>query len=407
MVLTGVTGLRNRGVEALVLSCLDGIRSVLPDPAVTVVTDDPEFDAWRLAGRASVAWDSFTHESGVRRLAGTARRVLGREHQADRAAIDVANVVVVTGGDLFGPHYGAFEPRLRHLQHAARRNRSYVLLAQSIGPFSSPDTTQRFVKVARRAAHITVRERTSLDYILDDLGLPATAVTLTADPALLLPSVDSPAVRRILDSVAHGSRRLVGIAPSAGVPAFARLDRAEHAAAWTTLIERIITMLDVDIIIIPHVQERQVANDDSVLALQLQQAVASSRVTVAAGQLAASEYKTLVARCDLVISERTHAAIAGLSQEVPTFSIGYSIKAHGIARDLLADLSSAYTCSVTEFVDSGSACIDIPTLVTTASEARATLRARLPDAVARAKSNFEIVARVARMSPNRDFSVGS
>ena len=46
------------------------------------------------------------------------------------------------------------------------------------------------------------------------------------------------------------------------------------------------------------------------------------------------ELKYVISRCSLFVGARTHATIAAYSSGVPTFVVGYSVKARGIARDL-------------------------------------------------------------------------
>ena len=46
------------------------------------------------------------------------------------------------------------------------------------------------------------------------------------------------------------------------------------------------------------------------------------------------ELKGFIARCRFFVGARTHATIAAYSSCIPTFSVGYSIKAKGIAQDI-------------------------------------------------------------------------
>ena len=59
------------------------------------------------------------------------------------------------------------------------------------------------------------------------------------------------------------------------------------------------------------------------------------RVRVFAEDLSAAEFKGLVSRSDMVVAERMHAAIAGLSTGRCTIPVGYSIKAEGITSAVL------------------------------------------------------------------------
>ena len=48
--------------------------------------------------------------------------------------------------------------------------------------------------------------------------------------------------------------------------------------------------------------------------------------------------KYAISKCRYFIGARTHSTIAALSSEIPTLSIGYSIKARGINEDIFGGL---------------------------------------------------------------------
>jgi polysaccharide pyruvyl transferase WcaK-like protein len=48
--------------------------------------------------------------------------------------------------------------------------------------------------------------------------------------------------------------------------------------------------------------------------------------------------KWIIAQCSVFAGARTHSTIAALSSGVPTLSIGYSLKARGINRDIYGHL---------------------------------------------------------------------
>jgi polysaccharide pyruvyl transferase WcaK-like protein len=48
VLITGVTGLRNRGVEALVTTTIEQIRNLNPDIAINVLTQTPDYDQLKL-----------------------------------------------------------------------------------------------------------------------------------------------------------------------------------------------------------------------------------------------------------------------------------------------------------------------------------------------------------------------
>ena len=47
------------------------------------------------------------------------------------------------------------------------------------------------------------------------------------------------------------------------------------------------------------------------------------------------ELKGIISKCRFFVGARTHSTIAAYSMGIPTLVVGYSVKARGIARDLL------------------------------------------------------------------------
>lgn len=94
----------------------------------------------------------------------------------------------------------------------------------------------------------------------------------------------------------------------------------------------------------------------SMLASEVLRAVGyDEAVSLAGGDYSASEYKAIISRCDLVVAERMHAAIAGLSTGVPTMVVGYSIKAGGILTDMLGEelTQSCALVPLNDFLEAG------------------------------------------------------
>jgi polysaccharide pyruvyl transferase WcaK-like protein len=78
----------------------------------------------------------------------------------------------------------------------------------------------------------------------------------------------------------------------------------------------------------------------------------SEDITVVSHDHSAEEIRAMVSRLDLMIAERMHAAIDSLSQNVPTFLIGYSIKSKGILGDIFGfDSLEDYLLSIKKIDD--------------------------------------------------------
>ena len=103
-------------------------------------------------------------------------------------------------------------------------------------------------------------------------------------------------------------------------------------ANYCQLIEHILSSTDDNIALIPHVVWNH--NDDRVpLQTIFDKYIDTGRVFMIKDQNCC-KLKDIISGCRMFIGARTHATIAAYSSYVPTLTIGYSVKARGIARDL-------------------------------------------------------------------------
>ncbi len=111
-----------------------------------------------------------------------------------------------------------------------------------------------------------------------------------------------------------------------------------------------------------------------------------------AGDLGAAELKGLIAGSDMLIAERMHAAIAGLSSGVCTVAVGYSIKAEGIMRALLGDdVAEPLIVSVQRFAEPGVAERIVREAWRMRPEVEQRLGRRLPAVRELAGRNFDLI----------------
>jgi len=228
----------------------------------------------------------------------------------------------------------------RHLgviEMAQKLGKPTVFLAHSIGPFKTASEASMMRAALSRATLITVRERRSLDYVVQHLGISAERVKLAADVAFLLPPSAPRRIAALKRWLGLADAGYVTLAPSEGITSYSPAsDRQAHDLAWTRTVERILAASDDDILIVPHVQEVRPASDDRRIASRIVEATGfNPRVRIASGELSASDFKGLIQGSRYLVGERMHACIAALSTAVPTIAIGYSVKARGIMEDML------------------------------------------------------------------------
>lgn len=146
-------------------------------------------------------------------------------------------------------------------------------------------------------------------------------VTCLPDPAFLLTGKPVPWQE-------SGSMAAMNLSPLALRRSAGLMDA--FASAAVNLLESVETLL-----FIPHVT--MPADDDTEALRELEQRLppgARGRIRWAPESLNAEQRKYLISRCEALVCCRTHISIAAYSSGVPTLTVGYSVKAQGIAEDL-------------------------------------------------------------------------
>jgi len=101
------------------------------------------------------------------------------------------------------------------------------------------------------------------------------------------------------------------------------------------LIDHLIREFNYHVVLIPHVQDIPLKNNDRVICEMLYRKLGfPENVTLLSLSHSTEEIRAIVGKLNLIIAERMHVAIASLSQDIRTFAIAYSLKAKGILGDI-------------------------------------------------------------------------
>ena len=190
---------------------------------------------------------------------------------------------------------------------------------------------------------MSVRERASGKYVQDVFGPEVesgqTELLFCPDPAFILKPDDTEFTREICGKAEQLKRngsagKLVVYAVSNGIAHFRGLSPFGIYQARVNFIRQLLQH-GYAVLLIAHVQGRSTETNDASLCNKIKDDLANgyNRLDVCLSGNAA-ELKQIIRTADILIAERMHAAIAGLSQLVRTVVLGYSIKAEGILRDL-------------------------------------------------------------------------
>ncbi|MFJ7279794.1 polysaccharide pyruvyl transferase family protein [Kitasatospora sp. NPDC098663] len=388
ILITGVTSCESRGVEALVRSLATALTTTA-HTTVTVLTQTPDLDAETLAGSgADCTADPFV----VSRSWATMRPVETEQHRRERAArlVKNADLVLATGGDLHTCDYGVSTSYLAVLDRAHRLGVPTAMVGQSVGPFTDPAEQAAFTATAGRLDLLTVRESTTLAYLVGELALPADQVVLSADPAFLLqPSGPDRAAQLLADAGLDAAQEYVCLAPSRGVTRYSPITDTRHLDALTRLADTLWRVRRRPLVLLPHCHDSREHNDDRLLARQIAARLPGVPVHLLdADGTGAADYKAVLGGAELVISERLHASIGALSSGTPAIALGHSPKFGGVLADTYGPHVPAGDVhrDVAAFTADPTAAERIAHLDT--DKLRNRLATRLPNTVARATADI-------------------
>lgn len=324
----------NRGCEAILLSTYDILNSAFPGSTYI----NSSFTDVRTGKTPYLQLPNLEHacHPSLRSLAGMrwqiAKRLQGRQFNFEQF-LPRADTVWSLGGDNYSMDYDSAQIYFDANERILAAGKKLIIWGASIGPFDKDPSLERFAsKHLKRVHKIVVRETRSKAY-LEGMGVRDNVVLLP-DPAFSLEAaeVELPlAVEQMLEAGA------IGINLS---PLLARYRRAtgqwvDEAASWVTAV---LDNTDSPVLLIPHVM--QPGNDDEAFLAEVQARIKASpeRLQLLSGYgLSSRQLKYVIARLRCLIGARTHATIAALSKNVPTLSIGYSVKARGINEDIFGN----------------------------------------------------------------------
>ena len=344
---TNMGGFRNKGCEASVKAIVNEIVKLDNEAYFKIFTRTPEYGSLWFTGKRNVSflldpfmrWHFFSRWWQyllVGRLA-TSPIIKPAVFSTIKNGVDAfrwADTVISTGGDVFSSTYGSLNRHLATIQVAGTFKKSVCLIGQSIGPFERESEYKAFIKAMKNVQLITARESLSFKYLMK-MKLQNIRVELTADPAFCLePNMEK--IHEILKAYnILDEKPIAGIAPSQLITYYTKPSYIVHFKVLQKLAEFLMEDLGYHVVLIPHVRGVSVKGDDRIVCEKLYRNLNFPKgMTVLSLDHSAEEIRALMSKLDLLIAERMHAAIAGLAQHVPTFVIGYSVKAQGILGDI-------------------------------------------------------------------------
>ena len=326
-ILCGHTGSSNRGCEAIIKSTIDLLAD--NDTTADIATYDMAEDIRAGLGQSGslITYRAYAKKDLLPRLYNVvARKGFGDEYPGERfrqrdvfAAVKKAGSAVTVGGDTYCYGRNARVPSYSLNTFTKKNGLKSFLWSCSV---NAEKIDREMAQELKRYTMIFPREQLTYQNLLD-AGIPEERLFRMSDSAFVLrtEAIDLP----------EDFSNVFAYNPSFTL---CNCENGERIAQnRIALLKYILKETDMKIALIPHVFKENYG--DLVTCLELEKELdAPDRVTVLTGNYSCGQLKRAISNCRMLFAERTHASIAGYSQCVPTFVVGYSVKSLGIAADL-------------------------------------------------------------------------
>lgn len=240
-------------------------------------------------------------------------------------------------GDSFADIYGAKRfDKIDRIHRTARfLSKPYILLPQTIGPFTNPVIRQKAIKSITGASLVMTRDGQSLDYVKELAGSKP-HVKEFIDVAFFLPYTKM----NFDNDFVHVGLNISGLLWNGGYTRNNQFGlKTDYQQAMRKVLIWFLSKEKVKVHLISHVVagERNIENDYEV-AFDLWKTMHHDRLVLAPLFLSPIDAKSYIAGMDFFMGARMHATIAAFSAGVPVVPMAYSRKFNGLFLDTLSYL---------------------------------------------------------------------
>jgi len=261
------------------------------------------------------------------------RRMFGSRKEVFEPYLPQSTASLAIGGDNYSLDYGVPWTQFATNRATLRCGKPLVIWGASVGPFSKNPKFERFAaSELKKVTLICARESETVAY-LDSLGITDN-VRLVADPAFVLQPREVDLSNLELDIVEE---------PCMGINMSYLIGKYwQGSESWldcaTENVKAVLENTDLSVLLVAHVVQPR--NNDYNFMRQMMSRLKSynKRLAILGPTYDCREIKWIISKLRAFVGARTHATIAALSSNVPTISIGYSMKARGINKDIFGHL---------------------------------------------------------------------
>lgn len=354
-----VFGHRNKGDAAIFRSLFEHLGNALPGVQISAVVRQPDTEGNQYpqiqvgeqllrsqARRKSVkglmmAWSALACVLW-RFWPGFGRRLLSERKRRSLELMAEADLIVSCGGGFLHDGFPGFVVHLFELHMARALRKPVLLVSQSIGPFRRRWARRLTRRILNRCHVILPRERRSLAYLKEELGVTRPRLWLIPDLAFDSFEQEASGFGDELAYLRHlrEGHTVIGVTvrqwafPGRGSEAWAlnSLFRENLGDLLSSLIET----RDVHLVFFPQaVTENFSASDDRAVARSVAEHLGRpGDVTLLEDDFPVPRLRALIGSCHLFVGTRMHSNIFALSAGVPTLAIAYLPKTRGIMESI-------------------------------------------------------------------------
>jgi len=251
---------------------------------------------------------------------------------------DADLIIYAGGGYLGGPYHSIYNTLIP--MYLAKKLGAKIYLSGITVEEPQGFLLKKIMKsILNKIDLITVREPESLK-VLEKMKIKSKFI-LTSDHAFLLGCESSTVGRNLLNEVGiiNNNKLRIGINLKDWNSKFTNNNLSEvsinkivpYQKAMVETIEKLLTKLDAEIVLFPF--QTTSNNNDLKLSLKIKENVKpqlQNKIFVLKNDYSPEQLKTMIGEMDIFIGTRFHSTVFALSMGVPTISISYMQKNHGL-----------------------------------------------------------------------------
>ncbi len=326
-------GFVNKGAEAMTITLVRSFHNAIPKFKIYLRIPRDYFDQARNIQTVPVNSDLIELRLGRWRSKLHMMSMILR----CKAFLDI-------GGYQFGDPWGAdiAIKRVKNSLYCSRFGTQVYYMPQAWGPFTQPSLADGVRSLIGLSELCYVRDRRSLETVESLFPEKNPKVRFAHDIAWNFEGADLSVGKDLLRRFGarfESGKLIVCITPNLRVyeRSSGQLCENEYLKFIVDIIRYLSSRYSAQIVLLGHeLRLETTQRDDRFLCRHLVHALAGMNIPVTHidQYLSASEVKSIIGNCDLVISSRYHALIAALSQTVPAAALGWSHKYDELLNDL-------------------------------------------------------------------------